>query len=292
MLFALQGSVLPAIAPQLALTIAFATLVTIAHEPLARWHLTLTFVPFSLIGLTLAIFLGFRNSTSYARFWDARVLWGAVLNESRSLARLALTHGDDHAHAAVAVARLMAFVHALRHQLRGSDPQPDLDRLLPEAEARRVERARYKPALLLLMIGEWVGEMGRGGRLPPASLQAVELPLGGLTQGLGGCERIAGTPIPFAYVLILQRTIFLYCVLLPFGLVDSIGALTPFVVGFIAYTFFALEALCAELENPFGLAANGLALDAMSRSIENSLREMLGEHPLAPELQPVDAVLT
>lgn len=292
LLFALQGSVLPAIAPQLGLAMAFAALVTLARDPLAGWKLTLTFVPFSLIGLTLAIFLGFRNSTSYARFWEARVLWGAVLNESRSLARLALTHGDDRAHAAVPIARLMAFVHALRHQLRGSDPRADLSRLLPAAEAQRVARARYRPALLLLMIGEWVGEMGRSGRLPPASVQTVEGPLGGLAQALGGCERIAGTPIPFAYVLILQRTTFLYCVLLPFGLVDSIGALTPLVVGFIAYTFFALEALCAELEDPFGLAANDLALDAMSRSIENSLREMLGEHPLPPEMLPVEAVLS
>lgn len=285
MLFALQGSVLPAIAPQLGLTIAFATLVTLAHGPLARWHLTLTFVPFSLIGLTLAIFLGFRNSTSYARFWEARVLWGAVLNESRSLARLALTLCDDRSRAAIAVARLSAFVHALRHQLRGSRPQVYLLRLLSPTDAERVGRARYKPALLLLTVGEWVGEMSRSGRLPPASLHAMEIPLGGLTQALGGCERIAGTPIPSAYMLILQRTIFLYCVL-PFGLVDSIGALTPLVVGFISYTFFALETLCAELENPFGLTVN-----ALSCGIENSLRELLGEHELAPEMQPVDGVL-
>jgi putative membrane protein len=186
----------------------------------------------------------------------------------------------------------MAFIHALRHQLRGSDAQTDLARLLPAADVQRVGRARYKPAALLLMIGEWAGETARSGRLPAAAVLAAEVPLSGLTQALGGCERIAGTPIPFTYVLILHRTIFLYSVLLPFGLVDSIRAWTPLVVGFIAYTFFALEALCAELEEPFGLAPNDLALDAMSLGIENSLRELLGEHPLPPEALPLNGVLS
>ncbi len=67
--------------------------------------------------------------------------------------------------------------------------------------------------------------------------------------------------------------------LLPFGLVDAIGWMTPLVVAFVSYTFFALEALSDEIEEPFGLSANDLALDAMVSTIEASLREMLGETP-------------
>ena len=292
MLFVWRGSVLRDIAPQLLATTLLAIVVALVHGQIYRWKISLNFVPFSLIGLTLAIFLGFRNSTSYARYWEARTLWGAVLNETRSLVRQALTLTSDPSHARPLALRLIAFVHALRHQLRGSDAQADLARLLTPAEAARVAAARYRPAVLLLMAGEWVGDRLRARQIEPALAQAMELPLGRLSEALGGCERIAGTPIPFTYAVIIHRTIYCYCLLLPFGLVDSIGAMTPVIVAFIAYTFFALEALGAEIEDPFGTAPNDLALNAMSRTIENTLREMLGEPVPATDPPPVDFLLT
>lgn len=292
MLFVWRGSVLPSIAVQLLATTAFAVLVTVLHGRVFQWKIPLNFVPFSLIGLTLAIFLGFRNSTSYARYWEARTLWGAVLNETRSLLRQALTLADPPSEAGGLAARLIAFVHALRHQLRGTEPTPDFDRLLSPEDASRLAPVRYKPAMLLLMAGEWLRDRRASGRLPPALIQAMEVPLGRLTEALGGCERIAGTPIPFTYAVIIHRTIYLYCVLLPFGLVDAIGPMTPVVVAFIAYTFFALEALAAEIEEPFGTEANDLPLDAMSRMIEATLREMMGETPPEPEAVPQDFNLT
>ncbi|CAN5232467.1 bestrophin family ion channel [soil metagenome] len=292
MLFVWRGSVLRDITPQLLAATLLAVAVALVHGQIYRWKISLNFVPFSLIGLTLAIFLGFRNSTSYARYWEARTLWGTVLNETRSLVRQALTLTGDAAHAPQLALRLIAFVHALRHQLRGSDAQADLARLLPPAEAGRAAAARYRPAMLLLMAGEWVGDRLRAGQLQPALAQAMEVPLGRLSEALGGCERIAGTPIPFTYAVIIHRTIYCYCLLLPFGLVDSIGPMTPVIVAFIAYTFFALEALGAEIEDPFGTAPNDLALDALSRTIENTVREMLGEPLLAGDPVPIDFVLT
>lgn len=122
----------------------------------------------------------------------------------------------------------------------------------------------------------------RAGKLQPALAQAMEEPMDGISTALGGCERIASTPIPFTYTLIIHRTIYTYCFLLPFGLIDAIGYMTPFIVAFIAYTFFALEALSAEIEDPFGMEPNDLALTAMSNSIEATLREMMGEQPAPP----------
>ncbi|MDM0077914.1 bestrophin family ion channel [Variovorax sp. J2P1-59] len=283
MLFVWRGSVLPVIVPQLLATTAFAILVTVLHGRLFAWKIPLNFVPFSLIGLTLAIFLGFRNSTSYARYWEARMLWGTLLNETRTLVRQALTLADSaSSDAPVLTARLIAFVHALRHQLRMTDPTADFERLLSPEECSRLQAARYKPAMLLLMAGEWLRDRRNMGQLSPPLAQAMELPLGRLTEALGGCERIASTPIPFTYAVIIHRTIYLYCVLLPFGLVDSIGPMTPVIVAFIAYTFFALEALGAEIEEPFGTQPNDLALDAMSAMIEGTLREMMGETQSMP----------
>ncbi|BEP96981.1 bestrophin family ion channel (plasmid) [Acidovorax sp. A79] len=277
MLFVLRGSVLPDIAPQLVAATGFAVLVAMCHGQLLQWKIQLTFVPFSLIGLTLAIFLGFRNSTSYARYWEARMLWGVLLNDTRSLVRQALTHIDDPSHTRDFAMYLIAFVHALRHQLRGSDPSPDLRRLLSDSDCVRLQNLRYKPAALLLHASHWVREKRQEGVLSPVLVPVIESSMTHLCDALGGCERIANTPIPFTYSVLIHRTVFTYCLLLPFGLVDSIGAMTPVVAGFIAYTFFALEAVAAEIEEPFGMAPNDLALDAMSSMIEESLREMLGE---------------
>lgn len=278
MLFIWRGSVLRDIAPQLLATTAFAILVTALHGRLFEWKVPLNFVPFSLVGLTLAIFLGFRNGTSYARYWEARTLWGTLLNETRALVRQALTLADSPvADVQALTLRLVAFVHALRHQLRMTDPAADFERLLSADECRRLQVARYKPAMLLLMAGEWLRDRRQTGQLSPPLIQAMEQPLGRLTEALGGCERIASTPIPFTYAVIIHRTIYLYCVLLPFGLVDAIGPMTPVIVAFIAYTFFALEALGDEIEEPFGTSPNDLALDAMSAMIEATLREMMGE---------------
>lgn len=196
--------------------------------------------------------------------------------------RQALTLADPPAEVPLLAARLIAFVHALRHQLRRTDPSPDFERLLSVEDRSRLASARFKPALLLLMAGEWLRDSRQAGRIAPALVQAMEGPLGRLTDALGGCERIASTPIPFTYAVIIHRTIYLYCVLLPFGLVDSIGPMTPVIVAFIAYTFFALEALGAEIEEPFGIQQNDLALDAMAAMIESTLREMLGEAQQAP----------
>jgi ion channel-forming bestrophin family protein len=276
-LFVLRGSVLPDIAPQLLATTAFAILVTVLHGQFFQWKVQLNFVPFSLVGLTLAIFLGFRNSTSYARYWEARTLWGVLLNETRALVRQALTLVDEEARARGLAMYLAAFVHALRHQLRDTDPAADLRRLLPAEDCARLQPLRYKPAALLLLAGHWIRERRQEGALSPVLVPVMESSLCRLGDALGGCERIASTPIPFTYSVLIHRTIFAYCMLLPFGLVDSLGAMTPVIAAFIAYTFFALEAVAAEIEDPFGLAPNDLALDAMSGMIEETLREMLGE---------------
>ncbi|MBO9644443.1 MAG: hypothetical protein J7603_15115 [Pseudacidovorax sp.] len=292
LLFVWRGSILSQILPQLAVTLALAVVVTLLHGQVLRWKVPMNFVPFSLIGLTLAIFLGFRNSTSYGRWWEARVLWGALLIDCRAAVRQALTLAEGGGEARVLALRLIALVHALRHQLRGTDPAADLARLLPAAEAQRVMAARYRPAMLLLMAGEWLRDLRAEGRAEAAIVPALEGPLDRIGAAIGGCERLANTPIPFTYGVIIHRTIYLYCLLLPFGLVDAIGPMTPVIVVLVAYTFFALEALGSEIEEPFGEAPNDLALDAICWSIETSVRESISDADWPPPPQARDYVLT
>jgi len=301
LLFVLRGSILPRIAPALATCTALAVAITASDGYFFHWKVTITPVPFSLIGLALAIFLGFRNSAAYDRYWEARKLWGDLLHRSRSLARqlqslvylpLPADAADGDDPRTRMVRRTIAFAHALRHWLRGTDAQADMARLLPAAEASEVARSRLGTDCILRASGRDLGALVRGGRLEPQLAAGLDANLSALAAVAAGCERIKTTPLPLAYTLLLHRTAWLYCFLLPFGLVDAIGYTTPFVVAIVAYTFFGLDALGDEIEEPFGLAAHHLPLDALCRTVEINLLEALGAPDLPEPLLPVDDQLT
>lgn len=291
MLFVWRGSVLPIIMPQLIATTAFAIVITLLHGAILSWKVSLNFVPFSLIGITLAIFLGFRNSTAYARYWEARTLLGTILVAARNLTAQAISLGNDPQTSKILAYRLCAFAHAVKHQLRGSDPLADLQHFLSAQEAQHVRAARYPATKALVLTNQWIGENLRSGNLQAPIVPALEQSATQLGMSLGGCERIASTPIPFTYSVIIHRSIYLYCFWLPFGLQDAIGYMTPVIVCFIAYTFFALEALGAQLEDPFGTEANDLALSAIAFTVEASVLELIDEAPRTAQPELKDFVL-
>jgi len=297
MLLAWRGSVLPQLLPRLALIFAISVVAVAAHDHLLPISLNLnTTAPFSLVGIALAVFLGFRNNASYDRWWEARKLWGQLLNDSRSLTRQALTlrarqlPQEDLIEFCTA---LGALAHALRHQLRRTDPRDDLAARLPPALLERVMASRYKPAMLMLVLGEWVQRHAQSGAIDPMAVLAFDRNLNGLSDVIGGCERIASTPLPFAYSVMIHRTVYFFCASLPFGLVDSIGIFTPVFAVFVAYTFMAHEAIASQIEEPFGTDDNDLALNTMSMIIEDAMRDLRGEPPLAlPGPQPESFALT
>ncbi|MBC5765710.1 bestrophin family protein [Ramlibacter albus] len=301
LIFTLRGSVLPHIVGKLAICTAFAIVVTITHGVLYEEKVALTAAPFSLIGLALAIFLGFRNSAAYDRYWEARKLWGDLVYRSRALARQlqSLTTlaspaaPDDGADVRRAIMlRAIAFASTLRHELRGTDAAADLRRLLPADEAAAGATAARGSDYLLRRMALDLGSLVRAGHLQAPLAANIDDSLTAMGAVAAGCERIQRTPIPFAYTLLLHRTAWLYCLLLPFGLVDTVGAMTPFVVVIVAYTFFGLAALGDEIEEPFGTADNHLPLDALCREIEASVLDALGVRELPPRLVPVDGRLT
>jgi len=290
--FILRGSILPRIAGPLLATIAIAMAVTLVHGRLFDTKITLTPIPFSLIGLALAIFLGFRNSAAYDRWWEGRRLWGEVLIRGRSLARLWLNHVTpaDAAETKAQMYRLIAYAYALKHGLRGVGDERAAA-FLADDEVADPAHGVNAPDFILRRFSAQVAAASRDNRLSPLMAAEIEENLTALAGVQAGCERIRSTPLPFAYTLMLHRTAYLYCLLLPFGLVDSIGYATPLVVGLISYTFFGLDALGDEIEEPFGRLANDLPLDSLCRRLEIDLRAALGETELPPTLQPVDFCL-
>jgi putative membrane protein len=299
---ALRGSVLPRILPALIVNIVIATLVTWSHGDLFQLKITLTTIPFTLIGLPLSIFLGFRNNAAYDRFWEGRKLWGELVLRSRNVARqcLSLIDYPAPAHAADGlrdarvrmVYRTIAFNHAVRDLLREQPAHAGLQTLLLPAEWQALQSAPHRPDFLMQQMGMDLRQCLKEGRIDPCLAASIDGTLSALTGAAASCERIRNTPVPFSYTLLLHRTAYLYCFLLPFGLVDSIGFMTPFVVAIVAYTFFGLDALGDEIEEPFGLEPNDLPLDAICRAIEIDLRSALGDPAVPAPLAPVNDCLT
>jgi putative membrane protein len=326
LLFTLRGSILPRIWTHLAVSTLLAVLVTWTDGRLGHHKLHFTTTPFTLMGLPLAIFLGFRNNAAYDRYWEGRKQWGELVLRSRSLARQCLSliasgtaqhDGEpylgqphlgqpnlgnsnldegqlggphlDEPHLRI-VRRAIAYAHALRHRLRAGaqDGGPDAD-VAPWLSAEEWQRVRALPNVphaLMLEMGADLARCLRTGRLEACLAPSIDATLSAMTAVAAACERIRGTPIPFSYTLLLHRTAYLYCFLLPFGLVDTIGYLTPVVSAIVAYTFFGLDALGDELEEPFRASDNGLPLEALCRTIEIDLRMALGERDLPPPLLP------
>ncbi|MGA3768659.1 hypothetical protein BLA34_15195 [Ralstonia solanacearum] len=279
MLLAWRGSVLPQLLPRLFLIFCISLVAVAVHAHLLKITVNLSTTPFSLVGIALAVFLGFRNNASYDRYWEARKLWGQLLNDARSMARQALTlpRGAEAAAVREFAQVLGALPHALRHQLRRTDPREDLSARLPAPVFERVMASRYRPAAIMLWLGEWVQQRAGAGSLDAWAVLAFDRNLGSLSNVIGGCERIVSTPLPFAYSVMIHRTVYFFCAALPFGLVESIGLFTPLFSVFVAYTFMAHEAIAAQIEEPFGTEDNDLALNAMSTMIEGAVRDMLGE---------------
>ena len=290
LLLVLRGSVLQRIQRSLLLNIALATLVTAVHGNLFSLKITLTPIPFTLIGLPLAIFLGFRNTTAYDRYWEGRKLWGELVHRTRSLSRQCLGWIEGGGPIAAArrdtdvrvriIHRAIAFADVLRMRLRDQRDEALLQQWLTPADFDAVREASDPASMILLDIGRDLGECVRTDRIQPCLAASIDGTLSSLAAVAASCERIKNTPIPFSYTLLLHRTAYMYCFLLPFGLVDTTGFMTPFVVGIVAYTFFGLDALGDEIEEPFGLENNDLPLDMLCRSIEISLLESLGEKDL------------
>jgi ion channel-forming bestrophin family protein len=297
------GGALPRIWARVLATTAFAILVTLVHLRVREVHINLTPAPFTMIGLPLGIFLGFRNTSAYDRFWEARKLWGSLVNTTRTLTRQVLTLLDadsDIPQAAATLARFQhayvhsvaAYVHILRMHLRDQTITAG-DEIKLDTNAFELASKAFNPPLAVL---QDLGMRLRAARLAkyidPLHVPLVEGSLTQLTDIQGACERIKGTPVPFSYTVLMHRIVAAYCILLPLGIGDSVGWATPVVVMFVSYALFGLDAIGEELEQPFGLDRSDLPLSALSRNIEITLRSCLAEKDLPKPLKPRKGILS
>lgn len=286
-LFVWHGSVLEKIYSRLLLNLILSICVIFFLPWYEKLGIKLTMAPFSILGVAIAIFLGFRNSACYARFNEARLLWGQLAITSRSLLREvkslpAATDIDINYFVNLQV----AFCNCLRLTLRKKPIEVALKPWLPAVGLAWVMQSHAPCNRILMLMGNWLAMQRANGVISDVLWRSLDNHLNEYSAIAGGCERIASTPLPFAYTLILHRTVYLFCIMLPFALVTDLHYMTPFLSVFISYTFISLDCLAEELEDPFGTEDNDLALDAICNTIERDLRDMNGESELPAKLLP------
>ncbi len=287
--FILRGSVVLRVFPQILVTVALSALVVWLHETRPGLLPAFNSAPFALFGIALSIFLGFRNNACYDRWWEARRHWGELLAASRDLDRQTLVLPDPARRRLMTLAA--SFAQLLVVHLRPDGDEEKGLRWLDAADRDSCQASRNRPHAVLRLMSAALAEALRAGQLGDVSHQTLERTLSILEMVLASCERLRSTPIPFGYTLLLHRTAYLFCFLLPFGFANLLDWATPLAAGLVAYTFFGLDELGDQLEEPFGTRDNDLPIGALADQIELGLREALGETDLPPPPEPVNYVL-
>ncbi|MBP1850283.1 bestrophin family protein [Rhizobium halophytocola] len=292
--FILRGSIVPMIYPQVLVVFGVSLAIVLLHRAYPSDIPSLINAPFALLGLALSIFLGFRNNACYDRWWEARKIWGLQVIAVRNFARQTLLLADNEINSAARRDMLeltIAFSHMMVSHLRPGHPLDKALRWMPAGLAEKIAASRNPPDLILREIEMRLVALLRKGRISDLQFRLLDETVGGMQVALGSCERIRHTPVPFGYTLLLHRTAHLFCFFLPFGFADALGWATPFASALVAYTFFGLDALGDQLEEPFGTSPNGLPIATIADVIEINLREALGDKDLPPMPAAVDHIL-
>ncbi|ANH98728.1 bestrophin [Pseudomonas koreensis] len=287
-LFTLKGS----IAKRIALRTLMVTLLASAIVLMEILHPSnftkVNATPFTLLGLSLSIFMSFRNNACYDRWYEARKAWGDVLLHIRSVIRETQVIRESVQRKPLLL-NLCGFAHALNARLRReSEAAASRAWITPQHDAQVPDYS----GRILQQVGQQCSDLQQSGELSEWRYMLLANHLTSLTQAQAVCERIKNTPLPFPYTLLLHRTIYLFCILLPFAMAEPLGWLTPLFTAIVSYTFFGLDAIADELEDPFGRDENDLATDSLVRTVERDILSELGVIDLPPMLLPVDYVLS
>ena len=275
----------------LLLLFAWDVLIVVAYYGLNLTWASLHYLPMSLIGSALAIFISLRNNNSYGRWWEARTLWGGIVNNSRTLARQVRLYLPDHPASEPLVLLQVAYAHALRCHLRKQEPWGEIADFVDAETTRRLRGEFNVPDAILREIAERLSELHRSGALDTIELAAFDRTLGTLADMQGGAERIKNTPMPRQYTVFPRILVEVFCLLLPFAMVSDLGIATPLGSTVLGFMFLALDRVGNDLENPFENKVYDVPLTSITRTIEINLRQGLGHSNLPRLLDPDRGVI-
>lgn len=261
----------------------------------------------AILGTALAIILGFRNSSAYERWWEARKIWGGIVNESRTLTRQVLTIVDPHnippglwEASTQVVRRQLAWINALRLQLRQITNEEEwkqhVARHLSEGDYTFIKSKTNKVTQLAMLQGNQIKEINSDEILDVFSYIQMDDTLTRLTDLQGMCERIKSTPLPRPYDYYTMAFLSLFIFFFPFAFMSEFEALhVPYLIFpvtmFVGWIFYQIYVLGKVLSRPFDNLKTDIALNAICTTIEIDLKEIIEDKDVPTPLKPVDGAL-
>lgn len=264
----------------------FANLVVFAKHYFGLRYLTIPITVPALLGTCISLLLAFRTNQAYDRWWEARIAWGAIVNDSRSFIRqvqMFLADGPDRdAIIRSFVQRHCAWCYVLGDALRGMAVDEHLRAFLPPANVRHILTFDNKPNALLLEHGMAIRQLYEAGQLTDYQMVQLSTTLNALTDSMGRCERIKNTIFPRTYTFNLRVFIYLFAAILPFCFEADLDLLDVPLVTLIASAFILIEKSAIQLQDPFENKPTDTPVTTIARTIEINLKTMTNAE-LVPE---------
>ncbi len=277
-----RGSVIPNIFGRVLLCGAFGLFISVLSYykiPVAAKALG-GIIPSIVLGLLLV----FRTNTAYERFWEGRKAWGGIINHIRNLSRSIWVAIDEidliHRTEKEQVLKLLvAFAVATKLHLRSQAVDVRLEKLVSQSQFTKLQSANNPPLEIAFWIGDYLQAKEEQGQIGLYQMNELQKILSGMVEMLGACERILRTPMPLAYAIHLKQLLMLYCLLLPFQLVEELMWWTAPAIALVSFTLFGIEAIGVEIENPFGTDPNDLPLDTICNTIDRNIDDLISIEP-------------
>lgn len=275
------------IAKWIIIYLLLSTLVCIGYIELG-WHIAIPETEIAIMGTALSILMGFRVDAAYKRWWEARIVWGAVVNNSRTFARevMGFVGRYDYDIARALIYRQIGFVESMGKHLRKQGGIEHLNRLLSKEDYEFIKAKKHIPNTLLMMNLKQLSELNTQGVLSTYLLVQLESILHNLTDELGKAERIKNTPFPVPYSYFSWLLVHTFACLIPFAMVKELGYLTIALSIVISFIFLIIEQIAIQIQDPFESQPNDTPVTTIAKNIEIDLREILGEVPLPAPLTP------
>ncbi|MBL7719453.1 MAG: hypothetical protein JNL72_11495 [Flavipsychrobacter sp.] len=257
--------------------------ITFIHERYIDFSIPIS-VPM-ILGTVISLLLGFRSNQAYERWWEARIIWGAIVNDSRSFARQVLTYMSrqvdveeiKHLQDRI-VKRQMAWNHALGRSLRGEDPYENLDKYLNKRDIEYLSNYSNVPVGILELHSRDVVWAMNQGWINEFQQVEIDSTISRLCDSMGKCERIKNTVFPSTYSLYIHLAMHFFILLLPFCLISFFGYLTiPFAMA-VAASFLLIEKMAIHLQDPFENKPTDTPMTTIATNIEKDLKQMLKDH--------------
>ncbi len=268
--------------------IASCTVAYLVREYLIAHHFQISSIIPTVLGTAIAFFIGFNNNQAYDRWWEARKIWGSIVNDSRSLTRTLLNFvGKDEPLVRTMIYRHIAFVYVLKASLRGTTDGVYLNYLSDEERQEVEKQANCQNAILNVQAKD-LHELLKTNKIDGFQMLALNELLTRLTDSMGMAERIKGTVFPTTYNYLTKVFIWLFVVTFTLVISQDMGYWSIFMGWLIGFVFVSTQINGMELINPFDNKSAGIPLNHIARTIEINLLEMLGEERVPEAIKPIN----